>query len=39
LSKDVIMIDMPTIMLRMKICESHTLEELVEIFNVIIEKI
>ena len=33
------MCDMPTLLLRMRICEEHSLEELVSIFNYILSKI
>jgi len=33
------MCDMPALLLRMKICESHSLEELVSIFNYLLSKI
>lgn len=36
--KEVIMIDMPTVMLRMKVVETHSLQELTDMFNFILDK-
>lgn len=33
---EVVMVDMPQVLLRMKIAENHTLNELVEIFNAVL---
>lgn len=33
------MVEMPAVMLRMKIAETYTLEQLVEMFNFVLEKL